>query len=66
MSWVQILIGQGILPQSYHPLVDQLPNEELARYMASIGGTISDCVDAMPMQQAFIDRYCAATPPTAV
>ncbi|KAF1711783.1 tryptophan halogenase family protein [Pseudoxanthomonas sacheonensis] len=66
MSWVQILIGQGILPQSYHPLVDQLPNEELARYMASIGGTISDCVDVMPMQQAFIDRYCAAAPPTAM
>ncbi|SDQ27787.1 tryptophan halogenase family protein [Pseudoxanthomonas sp. CF125] len=66
MSWVQIMIGQGILPQSYHPLVDQLPDEELARFMASIGGTISDCVDVMPMQQAFIDRYCAATPPTAM
>ncbi|MGH8027771.1 MAG: tryptophan halogenase family protein [Pseudoxanthomonas sp.] len=63
MSWVQIMIGQGILPQSYHPLVDQVPEEDLARYIASIGRTISDCVDAMPMQQAFIDRYCAAMPP---
>jgi len=66
MSWVQIMIGQGILPQSYHPLVDQLPDEDLARYVASIGRTISDCVDAMPMQQAFIDRYCAATPPSGM
>ena len=62
MSWVQILIGQGVMPQSYHPLVDQLPDEDLGKYMASIGRTISDCVDAMPMQQAFIDRYCAAVP----
>jgi tryptophan 7-halogenase len=61
MSWVQIMVGQGVLPQSYHPLVDRLSNEELERFMASIGRTISDCVDVMPMQQAFINRYCAAT-----
>jgi tryptophan halogenase len=24
--------------------------------------TIDRCVDAMPTHQAFIDRYCAATP----
>ena len=63
MSWIQIMIGQGILPRSYHPLVDQLSDEELGRFIASIGRTISDCVDVMPMQQAFIDRYCAAIPP---
>jgi tryptophan halogenase len=61
MSWVQIMIGQGVVPESYHPLVDRLSNEELERFVTSIGRTISDCVDVMPMQQAFIDRYCAAT-----
>lgn len=61
MSWVQVMIGQGILPKQYHPLVDQLPDEDLARFVSSIGKTIANCVDAMPMHQAFIDRYCAAS-----
>jgi tryptophan halogenase len=60
VSWVEVMIGQGILPQGYHPLVDQVPVDDLRRFVASVGDTIARCVDAMPMHQAFIDRYCAA------
>jgi tryptophan halogenase len=28
----------------------------------SVGRVIGQCVDAMPMHQAFIDRYCKAPP----
>jgi tryptophan halogenase len=59
VSWVEVMIGQGILPRSYHPLVDQVPEEDLRRFVASVGSTIARCVDAMPLHQAFIDRYCA-------
>ena len=60
MSWVQIMVGQGILPRSYSPLVDRVPLPELAEFMESVKGTIAACVDAMPMHQAFIDRHCKA------
>lgn len=60
VSWIEVMIGQGILPHGYHPLVDQVPVEDLRRFIASVGDTIARCVDAMPMHQAFIDRYCAA------
>jgi tryptophan halogenase len=60
VSWVQVMIGQGIMPQAYHPMVDQMPLEDLRKFMASVGHVISSCVDAMPMHQAFIDRHCAA------
>ncbi|MBC7989508.1 MAG: tryptophan 7-halogenase [Luteimonas sp.] len=63
ISWIQVLIGQGILPQAWHPLVDNVPDAELQRFVDSIGKTISNCVDAMPTHQAFIDRYCAAGVP---
>jgi tryptophan halogenase len=65
ISWIQVMIGQGILPQAYHPLVDQVSEQDLQKFIASIGRTISDCVDVMPAHQAFIDRYCAAAPPLA-
>ncbi|MFC6840941.1 tryptophan halogenase family protein [Xanthomonas theicola] len=62
ISWVQVMVGQGILPRAYHPLVDQVPAADIERFVASVEQTIGHCVDAMPPHQAFIDRYCAAAP----
>ena len=59
-SWVQVMIGQGIQPNGYHPIVDQLPETDLVGFMTSVKRVIDGCVDAMPMHQAFIDRYCKA------
>jgi len=59
-SWVQVMIGQHVQPQGYHPLVDQLPIDKLREFMASVKGVIGNCVDAMPTHAAFIARHCAA------
>ncbi|KRE86103.1 tryptophan halogenase [Rhodanobacter sp. Soil772] len=60
VSWVQVMLGQHIMPQSYHPLVDQMPDAELAEFMASVGRVVASCVDVMPPHQAFLDRCCTA------
>jgi tryptophan halogenase len=59
-SWVQVMIGQGIMPDGYHPMVDQMPDHELKGFMTSVRNVVSSCVDAMPMHQAFIDSCCKA------
>ena len=59
-SWVQVMLGQRIVPQSYHPMVDQMPDAELAEFMASVGHVVASCVEVMPPHQAFIDRCCMA------
>ena len=61
-SWVQVMIGQGIVPQGYHPLVDQLAPAELKAFMQHVQRVIADCVEAMPAHEAFIARYCQAPP----
>lgn len=58
-SWVQVMLGQGIVPRGYHPLVDQMPAQELGKFMASVSQVVASCVEAMPMHQTFIDRHCA-------
>ena len=63
ISWIEVMLGQRIEPRAYHPLVDQLPAEDIYRFVAGVGQTIDRCVDAMPPHQAFIDRYCAARRP---
>ncbi len=59
-SWVEVMIGQRILPRSYHPAVDQLPEAELRQLMDGVQRVIAACVEAMPPHQAFIDRHCRA------
>jgi tryptophan 7-halogenase len=59
-SWVQVMLGQRIMPRGYHPLVDQMPEQDLAGFMASVSQVVNACVEAMPMHQAFIDGVCPA------
>jgi tryptophan halogenase len=59
-SWVQVMIGQHILPQKYHPLVDHLSDGELKQFMSGVQAVIAACVETMPPHEAFIARHCAA------
>ncbi len=59
-SWVQVMLGQRIQPRSYHPVVDLLAQGELEGLVHGVKKVIDNCVEAMPMHQAFIDRYCKA------
>ncbi|WP_424681605.1 tryptophan halogenase family protein [Frateuria sp. YIM B11624] len=60
VSWVQVMIGQGILPERYHALVDQMPEADLRQFMQGVRNVVSSCVDAMPPHEAFIARHCTA------
>jgi tryptophan halogenase len=59
-SWVQVMLGQGVVPQQYHPAVDLLPDQEIAGLVDSVKTVVAACVDAMPTHAQFIARYCAA------
>ncbi|MGN6312940.1 MAG: tryptophan halogenase family protein [Rhodanobacteraceae bacterium] len=61
-SWVEVMIGQRIIPRSWHPLVDQLPEAQLRELLDGVRKVISTCVDAMPMHAQFIARCCASRP----
>lgn len=59
-SWVQVLIGQHVVPAAWHPLVDAVPDGELAQLGESVRGVVSSCVAAMPEHEQFIARCCQA------
>jgi tryptophan halogenase len=60
-SWVQVMLGQRIMPANYHPAVDWVRDEDLYRYVDHVEKVIASCVAAMPPHQAFIDRHCKAS-----
>ncbi|HEU4779785.1 MAG TPA: tryptophan halogenase family protein [Steroidobacteraceae bacterium] len=57
-SWVQVMLGQHIVPRAYHPLVDLVAEPELTRLAESVRGVIATCVAAMPAHEQFIERCC--------
>ncbi|WP_242117365.1 tryptophan halogenase family protein [Sphingomonas lacusdianchii] len=60
-SWVQVMIGQGIVPADYHPIVDAMPEGHLDQYLARVRVDIASAVATMPPHDQFIDHHCKAS-----
>jgi len=61
-SWLQVMIGQRIVPRSYDPIVDTQTPEAIRSYLDDIETVIKRCVDIMPTQRDFIAKHCPAKP----
>lgn len=59
-SWIQVMLGQGIIPQGYDPLVDVRSEVEIAQYLGNVENVIGKCVNVMPSHADFVAKYCDA------
>jgi tryptophan halogenase len=59
-SWTQVMLGQHIVPESYHPIVDAMDTNELANFLNNLKQRTRQEVDKMPSHKGFIKQYCAA------
>jgi len=59
-SWIQVMMGQGIMPQSYHPVAAKLRQEELDHFLGSLRDMVAWTVAGLPSHQEYISGYCAA------
>jgi tryptophan halogenase len=59
-SWVQVMLGQRIVPQTYHPLVDQMTGPQLEEFVNGVRKVVASCVEVMPTHAQFIARHCQA------
>ena len=57
-SWLQVMIGQGIVPKQHHPLADELTTEALQAFLSDIEQDIKNKVNALPSHQEYLQRYC--------
>src|SRR4051794_10993841 len=61
-SWIQVFIGQGIMPKSYDPLVSIKSDPQIEQFLGNIAATIQRCVDVMPSHDEYVRKYCPAEP----
>jgi tryptophan halogenase len=62
-SWVQVMMGQGIMPGAYHPIADVMDEKELKGFLAFLKNDVNNKVAVMPSHQQLINQYCKAMPP---
>ncbi len=57
-SWVQVLLGQGIVPCRPHPLAAAVERRKLDEVMAGLRTLIARTVETMPSHLEYIERHC--------
>jgi len=57
-SWTQVMLGQGIEPKSYHPIVDMMDEQELRQFMQIQAHKVDQVLQQLHTHQEFINRYC--------
>jgi len=62
-SWLSVMAGQGIEPQSYHPVAHMLDDSETLRRLKHVRDVIANTVGQMPSQDEFLRQNGAAIDP---
>ena len=57
-SWIQVMLGQGLYPEQYHPIVNMMDDTELSQFLTGIHQSVNRLVSQLPEHQRFIDHYC--------
>ena len=57
-SWLQVMLGQGLTPASYHPMADGLDERQLEQFLADIRRIVSQAADTLPTHEQFVREYC--------
>lgn len=60
VGWLQVFIGQGVMPRSHHPLADNISRQDLADYMNIWEKLILREVAQMSDHADFIARHASA------
>lgn len=59
-SWVQVLLGQRLEPQSHHAIGQLMSEAQLRQALDGLKTNIARTVEAMPTHEAFLKSYLAA------
>jgi tryptophan 7-halogenase len=59
-SWMQVMIGQRLMPRGYHHMGRMLGPERLRTALESLKNSINGAVSRMPAHRDFLKAYCAA------
>lgn len=63
-SWIQVMLGQGIMPEQYHHAVTMMSDKELHQFLNGYRKSINEAVSKLPSHDEFIKQYCKTSQPS--
>jgi tryptophan halogenase len=57
-SWIQVMLGQGIIPKDYHPIANNISDEKLFEMLKSIKNIKHEPLSKLPSHDDFLKKYC--------
>ncbi len=60
-SWIQVMLGQGIVPRDHHPCVNAIPDAVLLQTLAQVQQAKQQPLTQMLAHDEFLRRYTAAS-----
>ena len=62
VGWLQVMMGQNIVPARYDHMADALPEAELKDFLGNLKTIMNGVVGRLPSHAEFIARHCPAQP----
>jgi len=56
-AWIHVMIGQNIIPESYHPIADIMPEPRLKEFLDGLERSHLQQVGQMPDHADFVARF---------
>ncbi|WP_375272582.1 tryptophan halogenase family protein [Sphingomonas sp.] len=63
VAWIQVLIGQSVIPRGYHPIADAETRADNDEYLELMRQLIAREAAQMPSHASFVAQHCAARAP---
>jgi tryptophan halogenase len=57
-SWLQVMLGQGVIPQDYHPIADGLTDKQLVEKLANTKKLKMEPLPKIPSHDQFLKMFC--------
>jgi tryptophan halogenase len=65
VGWLQVMVGQNIVPRRYDHMADALPANELREFLSNLKVVMAGAVNRLPPHAEFLARNGAAVPEAA-
>lgn len=59
-SWLAVLVGQGFVPEDYHPVADAMDEDDLRLHLGKFRTSVVERVKTLPLHEDYIRKHCAS------
>lgn len=59
-SWVQVMIGQGLVPARHDPMANGLSDQQLGEFLGNVRTLIDRAVGGLPTHEDYLRKHCSA------